>query len=141
MKKHDTLRTKTGIDGILKHSITRMCVHMAHSGEIEYSNLSVYSVFLKTLAHWKLADVVTIPESLCINDTYVTNRALSGGPDVVGECQEHVLTSIIDLLTDLNSTYNTIFGVIDDFIKKTSEENSRLKDHRINNNQGINQVI
>ena len=66
LKNHNTLRTRTGIERILKHSITEMCLHGTFRGdaEIEYSNQSVYSVFLKTLAHCKLADIVTIPEIL-----------------------------------------------------------------------------
>ena len=79
--------------------------------EIEYSNPSIYSVLLKTLAHWKLADIVTIPEILDINDTYVTDLALSGEPDVSASCQEHVLTKIIDLHTDPSSTEHAIFGM------------------------------
>ena len=47
------------------------CAHMAHSGVMLKLNTATYqcnSVFLKTLAHWKLADVITIPESLDNND-------------------------------------------------------------------------
>ena len=69
LKTHNTLRTKTGIEGTLKHSIRE-------DAEIEYSSATVYSVFLKTLANWKVADVVTIPDSLGINDTDVTDLAL-----------------------------------------------------------------
>ena len=80
LKNHNTLRTRTYIEGILKHSIKGMGSHGTFRGdvEIEYSNLSVSSVFLKTLTYWKLADVVTFPESLDPNDMYITNLALSG---------------------------------------------------------------
>ena len=100
LKNHNTLRTRTGIEGILKHSITQMCSHgtFRGDGEIEYSNTSVYSVFLRTLAQWTLADIVTIAEILDINDTCATDLALSGEPDVLASFQEHVLTEIIDLL-------------------------------------------
>ena len=78
MKTHNTLSTKTGIEGILKHSIKEICSDgtFREDAEIEYRSATVYLVFLKTLAHWKVADVVTIPDSLGLNDTDVTDLAL-----------------------------------------------------------------
>ena len=125
LKTHNTMRTKTGIEGILKHSITGMCSHgtFRDDAEIEYSYTAVHSVFLKTLAYWKVADVVTIPDSLGLKDTDVTDLALSGKPDVLASCQERVLHKIIDLLNYSNSVENTIFGMIGDFIRKLEKRN------------------
>ena len=114
MKNHDTLRTRTGTELVSLNTVSQGCAHMAHSGVMLKLNTATYqcnSVFLKTLALWKLADVITIPESLDNNDNLCHSSDLSGEPADLASCQEHVLTKIIDLLTDPNSTENTIFGI------------------------------
>ena len=92
----------------------------------------MYSVFLKTLAHWKLAYVVTIPESLDFNDTFANDLVLLKEPHVESM---YLLKSLIFSLTPTALKIPSL-GYLGDVIKKLQKRNhTELEDEGSQNEE------